>query len=134
MGSWNDHSSSTGGFYKCNKYIESSKDPGKQKEEQKIVKIKNELQRYMWYYNRWDNHYIAERKAISLKKLSTEIIDYLSVNFKIEMGDLEFLPGAIDDIIECRTVVRWSYAYGYYLSNEQEKALFLVMQEKLEKH
>ena len=50
LGDWKDHNSSTGGYYKCNKFVEN-------KEENKVKKdAKTELARYMFYFERYLNH------------------------------------------------------------------------------
>jgi hypothetical protein len=58
MGPWSEHNSSTGGYYQCNKY-ESEKgktDSDIGKEEAKRVEAKTELDRYMFYFERYNNH------------------------------------------------------------------------------
>jgi ariadne-1 len=67
MGDWSLHGAGTGGYYKCNKYEEQIKtDKNLLAEEKKREDAKNELQRYMFYYERYANHDKAERYARSL--------------------------------------------------------------------
>ena len=66
MGDWKEHGSATGGYYKCNLYEEKKKDSGFAAEEGKRESAKNELQRYMWYYERYANHDRSEKLAIKL--------------------------------------------------------------------
>ena len=66
MGDWKEHGSATGGYYKCNLYEEKKKDSSFQREEQKREDAKTELQRYMWYYERFANHERSGKLAIKL--------------------------------------------------------------------
>lgn len=54
-GDWAEHGSATGGFYKCNKY-DSSKNTDAVAEETKAEEARNALQKYMFYFTRYDNH------------------------------------------------------------------------------
>lgn len=47
MGDWGDHGSTTGGYYKCNKY-EAKEGEG----DNDVAKAKAELDRYLHYYKR----------------------------------------------------------------------------------
>ena len=57
LGDWKSHGSNTGGYYKCNVYEEKlKKDTGFSEEEKEREDAKNELQRYTFYFQRYDNH------------------------------------------------------------------------------
>ena len=73
LGPWKDHNQSTGGYYKCNKYEEKKvNDPTiKDRENAKI-----ELQKYIFYFERYDNHNKAEKLARELRPV---------INNKIKM-------------------------------------------------
>jgi ariadne-1 len=66
LGNWKDHGSSTGGYYKCNKY-ESAKTKGEESkfmaDEKKAEKAATELKRYMFYFERFNNHQKSEKIA-----------------------------------------------------------------------
>ena len=130
---WTTHNESTGGYYKCNKYNESLKNPEIEKKLKKKEKVKNELQKYMWHYEHWDNHWRAEKKAEELQSTVFQCRDSLIKNEKISISESEFLKIGIAEVIRCREVLRWTYAYGYYIENKKEKELFLCIQELLEK-
>jgi ariadne-1 len=65
MGPWTEHNTSTGGFYRCNKYEEqkTNEDRTLLKEEDEREKAKTELDKYMWYFERYNNHEKAQRIA-----------------------------------------------------------------------
>ena len=58
LGDWKDHNNNTGGYYKCNKFKEEPKDT-------KREEAKYELQRYMFYFERYNNH--AKSQALADK-------------------------------------------------------------------
>ncbi|MCL7031870.1 hypothetical protein MKW94_017821 [Papaver nudicaule] len=63
---------------------------------------KNSLERYTHYYERWATNQSSRQKAIA---------------------DLQQMQSV--HIIECRRVLKWTYAYGYYLpENEHAKRQF----------
>ena len=69
LGNWSEHGGNTGGYYKCNKYEELQKTGDKKllEEESKKTSAKNELEKYMFYFERYNNHAKAGKHAISLK-------------------------------------------------------------------
>lgn len=67
LGAWEKHNQSTGGYYKCNKF-EEEKDTDQFKEKhQRSEDAKRELNRYIFYFERYENHRKAEKLARELK-------------------------------------------------------------------
>lgn len=50
------------------------------------------------------------------------------------LAELEFLEEAINEVIRCRQVLKYTYVYGYFLQNNKEQSLFEFLQENLEKN
>jgi ariadne-1 len=50
------------------------------------------------------------------------------------IGEVEFLKLAVEQVIRCRRVLKWTYVFGYYLNPGIEKNLFEHLQEKLEEN
>jgi ariadne-1 len=69
LGNWSEHGSATGGYYQCNKYEEAKKGGDKKivQQEKKVEDAKNELKKYMFYFERYNNHHKAEGQAKTLK-------------------------------------------------------------------
>ena len=61
LGDWKEHNSSTGGYYKCNKFVENKEENMKKKD------AKSELARYMFYFERYLNHEKSQKHAITLQ-------------------------------------------------------------------
>lgn len=122
LGAWSDHGERTGGFYACNRY-EAAKQEGLYDEaERRREMAKNSLERYTHYYERWASNQTSRQKAITdLHQMQTLHLEKLSDKLKEPESQLKFIIEAWQQIIECRRVLKWTYAYGYYLP-EQENA------------
>lgn len=53
---------------------------------------------------------------------------------KYPQMELEFLGNAVNEIVRCRQVLKYTYCYGYYMNkmNDQQKNLFEHQQMLLE--
>ena len=67
LGKWEDHNQSTGGYYKCNKYEELKDTDDFKKNNKASEDAKAELNRYIFYFERYDNHSKAEKLIRKLK-------------------------------------------------------------------
>ncbi|KAI3900436.1 hypothetical protein MKW92_009626, partial [Papaver armeniacum] len=124
-----------GGFYACNVY-EKAKAGGVYDEEEKIKKkAKDYLDRYMFYFERYAENHKSRLKAVeSLKKIQSEDIPKLSERYFLPETQLGYITDAWQQIIECRRVLKWSYAYGFYLpqSEHAKKNIFDYSQGEAE--
>lgn len=94
---------------------------------------KNYLMRYSHYYTRWtSNHKSMEKARADLHKAKTETLE--EVKEKLGLKDIDFIVDAWLQIVECRRVLKWTYAYGYYLPEEEtkKKQLFEFLQGQAE--
>ncbi|XP_073003157.1 probable E3 ubiquitin-protein ligase ARI8 isoform X2 [Typha latifolia] len=126
LGAWSEHGERTGGFYACNRY-ESAKQEGVYDEcERRREMAKNSLERYTHYYERWATNQSSRQKALAdLHSMQTEKLEKLSDKQSQPESQLKFILEAWSQIVECRRVLKWTYAYGYYLpENEFAKRRF----------
>jgi len=94
---------------------------------------KNELNRYMHFFERYAGHEkartIAEKELRELEGKVQKIHDH----FGFSVDELQFLKDAMVQIRECRRVLKWTYVFGYYLSDTAlSKPLFEHLQKNLE--
>lgn len=127
---------------KCNGYnravTQNVKEENESERERKRLKMS--LERYNHYYVRWANNQASKQKAVeSLHKAQTEHIVNLaskSIPLITKPNDLEFIIEAWNQIIECRQVIKWTYAYGYYIPQEskydKKRQLFEYLQGQAE--
>ncbi|KAF6152192.1 hypothetical protein GIB67_019414 [Kingdonia uniflora] len=134
LGSWQEHGERTGGFYACNRY-ETAKQQGVYDEcEKRREMAKNSLERYTHYYERWATNQASRLKAINdLQQMKSENflsslrnnkghlqIEKLTDKYSMPETQLKFIIDAWLQIIECRRVLKWTYAYGYYLPEHEQ--------------
>lgn len=114
-GPWAEHGERTGGFYACNRY-ETGKQQGEYAEEDKRRdSAKSSLERYMHYYERWAAHGAAHKKAMEdIAEMTDERLQKLGDLQRTEAAQLKFVGEAMQQIAECRRILKWTYAYAYY--------------------
>ncbi|CAH2038805.1 unnamed protein product [Thlaspi arvense] len=83
--------------------------------------------RYADYYENWkSNELLMEKAKAALQQSHAELIPNLSNTQLATVPQLQFIAEAWYQIMECRRVLKWTYAYGYYLrEDEVEKQDFL---------
>ncbi|XP_015572195.1 probable E3 ubiquitin-protein ligase ARI8 [Ricinus communis] len=120
LGAWSDHGERTGGFYACNRY-ETAKQEGVYDEAEKRREMaKNSLERYTHYYERWATNQSSRQKALAdLQQMQTVHLEKLSDIQCQPESQLKFITEAWLQIVECRRVLKWTYAYGYYLPEHE---------------
>ncbi|KAI4962728.1 hypothetical protein ZWY2020_025877, partial [Hordeum vulgare] len=122
LGSWSEHGERTGGFYACNRYEAARQEGAYDESERRREMAKNSLERYTHYYERWAANQSSRQKALGdLQSLQNDKLEKLSDIQSQPESQLKFIIEAWLQIVECRRVLKWTYAYGYYLP-EQEHA------------
>lgn len=123
FGDWKGHSA-------CNKFdVEKSK-----KADDDIKSIKFELEKYVHYFTRYSNHAKAYNLSIRQKNAIEYNIHLFNSLKGVPFPDLVFLREATESIVKSRRLLKYSYVFGFYLSNKKEKDLFEHNQSLLEKN
>ncbi|KAI3834650.1 hypothetical protein MKX03_005990 [Papaver bracteatum] len=135
LGPWSNHGSNTGGYYKCNRYDKAKALGDYDEEVNKREMAKKYIEKYAHYYERWAlNHKSMGQAVKELKEMQPEHIKNLSTKVHKPETELEFISDAWRQIIECRRVLKWTYAYGYYLpEHELVKTQFFELHHCAEK-
>ena len=76
MGDWKKHGSETGGYYACNIY-EAGKTKKVKDMEDKIQSAKDELNNYLWHFERYQNHKNSIKYAKEMESKIDGIIEEL---------------------------------------------------------
>ena len=121
LGEWTDYGHS------CSNY-KGDPDTEKQKEN-----AREALERYLFYYERWQN----QSKSLELEEKTLEKIK-TKINEKVLSGtatwiDLQYLITAANLLAKCRYSLMYTYPYAYYLQQGPRKSLFEYQQAQLEK-
>ncbi|KAM0062819.1 putative transcription factor C2H2 family [Helianthus debilis subsp. tardiflorus] len=94
-------------------------------EKQKVA-TKKAIERYTHYYERWAANERSRKQALlSLDKIESVYLKKLCSTYCQPEMQLRFIIDAWLQIVECRRVLKWTYAYGYYIPKiEHAKRLF----------
>jgi len=112
-GDWSTHGSHTGGFFSCNKYEESAA----KTEDDEVTKMKEELDRYVHFYERFFNHETARNAIPSMCRLAIEKTAQYRETVE-NPGNLDFFEYAVNLLDECRVALKYTYVYAFYLPKE----------------
>mmetsp|Transcript_31805 Transcript_31805/g.70077 ORF Transcript_31805/g.70077 Transcript_31805/m.70077 type:complete len:376 (+) Transcript_31805:76-1203(+) len=131
MGGWQDHGQTTGGFYKCNRFVPKEVSVAVNA----VERAKAELDRYLHYYKRYHGHDHALKFASSQRESAEARMVEQQEQQKTSWIDVQFLKQAAEQVIDCRRVLKYTYVLGYFLTDSSaEKQLFEHHQEMLEKN
>nr|DAD43494.1 TPA_asm: hypothetical protein HUJ06_001724 [Nelumbo nucifera] len=120
LGAWSEHGERTGGFYACNRYETAKQEGAYDETEKRREMAKNSLERYTHYYERWATNQSSRQKALAdLQQMQAVHIEKLSDKQSQPESQLKFITEAWLQIVECRRVLKWTYAYGYYLPEHE---------------
>jgi ariadne-1 len=111
-GAWREHGERTGGFYSCNKY-EAARAAGEISDtETRRENAKVSLERYMHYFERWAEHGASHARAAH--QLASVNLEALATAQATPVSQLGFVREAMRQIVACRRVLKWTYAFGFY--------------------
>ncbi|GJT52408.1 probable E3 ubiquitin-protein ligase ARI8 [Tanacetum coccineum] len=119
LDNWSHHGKKTGGYYACNRYDAAKKEGVYDEAESRREMAKNSLEKYTFFYERW---------------AANESIEQFGKTQVLPETYFEFINDAWRQIIECRRVLKWTYAFGYYLPVQEvvKKLFFEGMQGEAE--
>lgn len=131
MGNWTDHGANTGGYYRCNKF-DPNDDPSNMSD---AAKAKRELDRYLHYYKRYHAHSEAEKFAKrQLKETAARMVILQEQSDNGLWADVEFLKTANQQLVECRRVLKYTYAFAYYMPLDMDDVDSKAKKERFEYH
>ncbi|XP_068330529.1 probable E3 ubiquitin-protein ligase ARI8 isoform X2 [Pyrus communis] len=107
----------------CNSYLEGVKSNASEKRKEMA---KMSLGRYVHHYERWIANHDSKQKALQDFRLVQDVhLKKLDKKYRQTNPILSFVTEAWQEIIQCRRVLQWSYAYGFYIpENEDGKRRF----------
>lgn len=118
LGAWDEHG---GSLYECNRYTQAMS-----QEERSRDIVKKDLERYAHYYERWASN--DKSKKLALADLNKARKMYVHILARIQ-GEpdvqLVFVTEAWEQIVQCRSVLKWSYAYGYFILEDGSGKMML---------
>lgn len=120
LGPWEDHNDRTGGSYPCNGFEIRKREGAVDDSERRREMARKSLERYTHYYERWAANHSSRQKAIrDMHQMQAVHLVKLSQIQSQPETQLKFILDAWLQIVECRRVLKWTYAYGYYLPEHE---------------
>uniref|UniRef100_J3N025 RBR-type E3 ubiquitin transferase n=1 Tax=Oryza brachyantha TaxID=4533 RepID=J3N025_ORYBR len=110
---WDQHKTGESVFG-CNVYNQAKAAGEVSLEEEQRKQAMASQDRYLHFYERWAAHGKARQRAVDdMADLESRLEELFALT-GVPVTDLGFLPEAYQQIAECRRLLRWTYAYGYY--------------------
>lgn len=123
LGPWFAHAAE---YYECSKFKEDPEASGTAEKAHKALK------RYLFYFERWNNH-------MQSLKLEGKTLDKIRerINSKVMSNngtwiDWQYLLNAADSLAKCRHTLQNTYPKAYYMENGPTKNMFEFQQAQLE--
>lgn len=117
LGDWKKHGTS---YYKCT----FKKESDVKKDEENLNSSKKFLQRFSSYCEKYADHQKGQKYAQNLFKTIEKYKDTIVSQKNMALSELKFLDDAINTIIDCRRMLKFSYVFGYYLRESKEILLY----------
>lgn len=84
-----------------------------------------ELEKYSFYFSRYDNHAKAIQFALKTRTNAEQRMEEMQRIGGMTDGGVKFLINAVDSVMQCRRLLYWSYAMGFFLPDKSPvKLLF----------
>lgn len=123
LDTWKTHGSQ---YYECSRYREN---PNIANENEKA---REALKKYLFYFERWDNHMRSLRlEGKALERIKEIINEKVMANAGTWI-DWQYLLDAAALLAKCRYTLQYTYPYAYYMDLGPNKSLFEYQQAKLE--
>ncbi|EGG23128.1 ubiquitin-protein ligase [Cavenderia fasciculata] len=118
MGNWKGHSN-------CNAY--------KKEENSNKSETKKALERYLFYFHRYNTHEQSKKFETKLRKGALDTIMAFQNKKDKRWIDVKFIETSTEVLIQCRRTLKYTYVFGFYLQDGAEKNLFEYLQNDLER-
>uniref|UniRef100_A0A0R3S546 RBR-type E3 ubiquitin transferase n=1 Tax=Elaeophora elaphi TaxID=1147741 RepID=A0A0R3S546_9BILA len=123
---WKNHGSE---YYECSRYKENPSIA----QEANHVKARRALEKYLHYYERYENHHKSLKLEEDLRNCIMKKIDEKVNGHEGTWIDWQYLHRAATLLTKCRYTLQYTYPYAYYMENGPRKQLFEYQQAQLEK-
>jgi len=125
LGPWVDHGTS---WYNCGRYEDKAGEDARSSQ----AKSRALLERYLHYYTRYNNHENSAKLDLEVYKKVENSMQILQKQSEMSWIEVQFLKKAAEILFECRTTLKWTYAFAYYLQRNNHTHIFEDNQRDLE--
>jgi len=124
LGPWEPHGSS---WYNCNRYDEEVSKQARQGQQ----RSREDLERYLFYCNRYMNHNQSMKLESKLYAMVKEKMEEMQQH-NMSWIEVQFLQKAVDILCDCRRTLMYTYVFAYYLRKNNQCDIFEENQKDLE--
>ncbi|OZJ02985.1 E3 ubiquitin-protein ligase dbl4 [Bifiguratus adelaidae] len=96
------------------------------------AKSRASLERYLHYYNRFANHEQSAKLDRDLYYRTEKKMEEMQQTSDLSWIEVQFLKKAVDTLVQCRTTLKWTYAFAFYLQKNNQTEIFEDNQRDLE--
>ena len=125
MGLWSEHGTS---WYNCNRYEEKSGSEARDAQ----TKSRTSLERYLHYYNRYANHEQSAKLDKDIAQKTEKKMVQLQTASGMSWIEVQYLNSASQALQTCRQTLKWTYAFAFYLAQNNLTNIFEDNQKDLE--
>jgi ariadne-1 len=125
MGVWSEHGTA---WYNCNRFEEKSGSDARDAQ----AKSRQSLERYLHYYNRYANHEQSAKLDKDIYHKTEKKMQMLQNSSGLSWIEVQFLENASHALQQCRSTLKWTYAFAYYLARNNQTIIFEDNQKDLE--
>ncbi|KAJ3035179.1 hypothetical protein HK097_004269, partial [Rhizophlyctis rosea] len=125
QGPWIDHGTA---WYNCNRFDEKNSVDARDSQ----AKSRAALERYLHYYNRYANHEQSAKLDKDLYEKTEKKMEQMQTESKLSWIEVQFLKKSAETLLEARQILKWTYAFAYYLHRDNMTAIFEDNQRDLE--
>ncbi|XP_021765172.1 probable E3 ubiquitin-protein ligase ARI10 [Chenopodium quinoa] len=98
-----------------------------------ISHLKKSLDRYYHHFKGWTTSESSKANVLSDLKVFQDLQhDILCFNYSLSTKEVNFIVEALEQVVECWQLLKWTYVYGYYLRDDEhaKKQLHEFMQNE----
>jgi ariadne-1 len=116
MGDYRSHTT-------CNRHVDRD-----------IESTKAELEKYIHYYERYEVHAQSQHLEGKLRESAAEKMDAAVADAarRCTHSEMQYVLQAVEQLIQCRRVLKFTYAFAYTMADGVEKDLFEYLQAELD--
>ena len=108
-----------------NKSCNAFKEPEKSDPE---TRAKANLERWLFYFDRWNNHEISAKLDEKLYQTLEDRIKEVQEASDMSWIEARFMKNAVEELSRSRYTLKWTYSMAFYLKSGNAKTIFEDLQ------
>lgn len=124
MGDWKIHVN--GDPNRCNRY------QGPSELDSQMNDSRAALERYLFYFERYHNHEKSVKLEKDILERTEKKMEEIQVSTDLSWIEVQFFKKAVTVLAKCRSTLKYTYAFAYYLQRNNATELFECNQGDLE--